>query len=152
LCCYKSVSRKFCRMISERYEQYPEFYAEMEQSDNYSPIDFDASQILPLSFEAFKAGFMEFTVNGSILRDFHFYSNYNGYLDERRISPTYYYDGRYDKERHYYYYSGVNKIFFDPFSDFELRKVYELFQPVYGEQFLTNGKLYKRRGYYGTEK
>lgn len=150
---YKSVSRKFCRIISKRHKQYPEFYAEMERSDNFYPIDFDASRILPLSFEAFKAGFMEFTVNGSILRDFHFYSNYNGYLDERRISPTYYYDGRYDnKERHYYYYSGINKIFFDPFSDFELRKIYELFQPVYGEQFLTNGKLHKRRGYYDTEK
>ncbi|MBR5604203.1 MAG: hypothetical protein IKW51_08340 [Bacteroidales bacterium] len=156
LCYFKSVNRKFAKVITTECDKYPEYYEIMQKNDEFSPIDYNKGNILPVAFEDFQRALIEhMNSDGYRCTYFNFCVVEDGRLVQRTITK-YYVDNR------WYYEENVpttdrwgrktyetNRVYIDPNN---IEDVYKKFKPMYGEQYLENGFLNLRRGYYGTEK
>ena len=141
-CYFKSVTRKFADVITVECDKYPEYYSMLEHDQRFSPIDYSKNKILPVAFEDFKRMLIE---RMDSLRGFH-----NYYVENGRLVSKYIYM-YYDKTKQKYYYEltySNDKLYFDANN---IEEVYRKLNPMYGEQYLENGNLCLRRGYYGTE-
>lgn len=157
---FKSITKKFSKLVRTECEKYPEYYETMERNQCFSPIDYSKNRILSTSFEDFANHITDRIVNDK--GRFELFHLVDGRLEHLEIHYGYT-DSTYTK-RDYYWIEEVplgynwmghpqyNEIkhFISTDEDF-LKKFYREFKPMYGEQYLENGKLYTRRGYYGTE-
>lgn len=155
ICCFKSITRKFGTIITAECEKYPEYYEMMQKNSAFSPIDYSKNRILPVAFEDFQRALVEHMNTGKTTC-FYFCIMEDGRLVQRCIDYHH-------AEHKYYYeektptvgYSGwsggysAKRVYIDIDS---IEELYKKFKPMYGERYLENGKLYTRRGYYGTEK
>ena len=152
--CFKSITRKFSTVVTTECEKYPEYYEMMQKNSTFSPIDYNKNKILPVAFEDFQRALAEHMNTGKT-NFFHFYILEDGRLVQRSI------DYHYGEHKYYYqektptvgygiWSGGYNykRVYIDINS---IEAIYEKFEPMYGEQYLENGNLYLRRGYYGTE-
>lgn len=140
LCYFKSVNRKFAKVITTECEQYPEYYETMQKHEEFSPIDYNKAKILPVAFEDFKRALVEHMCKDRMTY-FYYYTVEDGRLVQHYFNYNY-------SERKYYYYEGGKTVYIDPNN---IEDVYKKLKPMYGEQYLENGFLNLRRGYYGTE-
>lgn len=153
VCHFKNVAKKFCTIVATECEKYSEYYEMMQKDPDFSPIDYTKNKIFPVAFEDFEKHFRKHHK-----RSFNFCVMEDGRLDNRIIFYSY-------RDDRYYYekllptigYSGWGGGYKAKYIDININSIesikmaYEWFRPVYGEQYLENGKLYRRRGYYGTE-
>lgn len=162
ICCFKSITRKFSKVIGTDCEKYPEYYDMLEHNSCFSPIDYSKNKITPVAFNDFvniitdriqnnKGSFTLTHLVDNRLENFDIHYKYkytNGVLD----GGEYYYT---EKKPLGYSWMGTqqyNEIKHIIGLDIDyLKELYEIIQPMYGEQYLENGNLYRRRGYYGTE-
>lgn len=144
-CHFKSVTRKFSRVISTECDKYPEYYEMMQRNSEFSPINYTENKILPVAFDDFKRAFFE---HANSSRTFYIHYIKNGRLTYKYMYL--YYDS--EKQQSYFYknnsYEAISKTYI---NDDSVKELYMNIRPMYGEQYLENGKLYTRRGYYGTE-
>lgn len=141
ICHFKSITRKFAKIITSECEKYAEYYEMMQKNSEFSPIDYSKARILPVPFKDFSRALTEH-MNSDKKTYFCFYIKENNRLVEKNIGYHYGEEKYYYKEHDKYYYIDINSI----------EEVYDKFKPMYGEQYLENGFLHLRRGYYGTEK
>lgn len=144
VCHFKSVTRKFSMIVTSECEKYPEYYEMMEKDYEFSPIDYNRNKILPIPFVDFNRALTEHMSAGKT-NCFYFYVIDGGRLVQRCIEYQY-------RQAKYCYRLGNTynpKIVYVDINSIE--DVYNQFKPMYGEQYLENGKLYTRRGYYGSE-
>ena len=95
LCCFKSVNKKFAKVVTTECDKYPEYYEIMQKSDEFSPIDYSKGKILPVDFEDFKRALVEHMCNDRMTY-FCYYTVEDGRLVQRYINYQY-------NERRYYY-------------------------------------------------
>lgn len=160
--CFKSITRKFSKVITTDCEKYPEYYDMLEHSECFSPIDYSKNKIIPVEFYDFvnlmtdkiqnnKGSFVVTHLVDGRLENFeiHYKYKYNNgincgvdyyYIEKQPLKYSWMGNPQYNEIKHI--------ISLD--QDY-LKKLYKMIQPMYGEQYLENGNLYKRRGYYGTE-
>ena len=143
VCHFKSVTRKFSAVVSTEIGKYPEYYEMMEKDCEFSPIDYSKNKILPVAPDDFSKALIEHIGNGKTT------SFYFGVEDEGRLAQRYL-DYHYGENKYYYWNGeyGSQRVYVDMNS---IEEIYNKFEPMYGEQYLENGKLYARRGYYGSE-
>ena len=144
VCHFKSVTRKFSTVVNTECEKYPEYYEMMETEDEFSPIDYNHNKILPVPFVDFNRALTEH-MNSGKTNYFYFYVIDGGRLVQRGI------EYQYGQAKYYYRLDNTYnpKIVYVDINSIE--DVYSQFKPMYGEQYLENGKLYTRRGYYDSE-
>lgn len=146
---FKSVTRKFSKVISEKRDDYPELYEEVLQRNcDFSPINYDGNKVLPISLNTFnevvtkelnkpypRVG-MCYLQNGTLTSVTILYDKSENrlYYEERICTDNNIYGSRYVRT----------------YAD-SIEELYDKLQPMYGEQYLENGKLYRRVGYYGSE-
>lgn len=154
ICHFKSVTRKFGAVVTTECEKYPEYYEAMQKDCEFSPIDYSKNKIFPVAFEDFHKALVEH-MGANKTTYLNFCVIENGRLANRTINyhygeKKYYYEEKIPTIKYYSWDSGYNikKVYIDINS---IEAIYEKFEPVYGEQYLENGLLYVRRGYYGTE-
>lgn len=145
VCTFGSVSRKFSNLVTTECEKYPEYYEMMEESCNFSPIDFSKNKILPVPYATFHNEISEQMLKGVNYITIHHHDNTKSRLVVTSLyrnwkSGKYYYE-----EPNHYGYGYRQEKYIDTIDD-----IYNQFHPMYGEQYLENGKLYLRRGYYGS--
>lgn len=140
LCYFKSISRKFAKVITTECDKYPEYYEAMQKHEEFSPIDYSKAKILPVAFEDFNRALIKHMCNER-MSCFNYCTIEDGRLVYRYIDYNY-------SERRYYYHEGNTKVYINPNN---IEDVYKKLKPMYGEQYLENGFLNLRRGYYGTE-
>ena len=146
---FKTITRKLSRLVSTDTEKYAEYYSMLEHCECFSPMDFSKSKICHTSFEDFsrfitnmmaenKYGFNLICLRSGHLTEYHIYAEHNN----KQENYNYY----------FYKYSAVKcdnvKVYITADN---LKELYDYIEPMYGEQYLENGKLLRRRGYYGTE-
>ena len=157
ICYFKNITRKFSSIISTECDDYPEYYEMLMKDNNFSPIDYSKNKILPVEYEDFYQKISQHMLEGKT------YNIAFCYIENDRltlIAIQYSY-----REGKYYYEEKLNSKYYDYWSSSyrhntrqvyididSIEKLYKKFKPMYGEQYLENGKLYSRRGYYGTEK
>lgn len=139
-CYFKGISKKFAKIVTTECEKYPEYYEMMQKDCEFSPIDYTKNNILPVSFECFKRALINH-ISDDTMHYFNYCTVEEGRLVHKYINCDY-------SKRVYYYHVGNIRVDIDINS---IEKVYKELNPMYGEQYLENGKLYSRRGYYGTE-
>ena len=153
---FKNITRKFSSVVSTECEKYSEYYDMITKSSIFSPIDYDKNKILPIEYKDFYNKLSQHMINDNP-SDFIFYYLDNNKFTMQRINYHYgehkYYYRKIIGRTQYGMYSNEyiydnNKIYIDINS---IKEIYDKFKPVYGEQYLENGKLYLRRGYYGAE-
>lgn len=153
---FKSITRKFSSVVSTECEVYPDYYEMLIKCYNFSPIDYSKNKILPVKYEYFYRKLSQHMLEGKTSNiafcyiendrltgkaiEFH-YGEHKYYYEENIGSK------RYDSWSGRYIYN-TKKVYIDINS---IEELYKKFKPMYGEQYLANGKLYLRRGYYGTE-
>lgn len=140
LCYFKSVNKKFAKVVTTECDKYPEYYEVMQKHNEFSPIDYSKAKILPVAFEDFQRALFEH-MGRERMSYFYYCTVEDGRLIQRNIDYHY-------GERRYYYNDGNTKVYIDPNN---IADVYKKLKPMYGEQYLENGFLNLRRGYYGTE-
>lgn len=156
ICYLKSITRKFSSIIATECENYPEYYEMLMECCHFSPIDYSKNKILPVKYEDFYREISQHMLEGKSGNIAFCYIK-NGRLTSITIQLHY-------GEHKYYYEEQINSMYYDYWSNdyrYNTRKVYvnidsieevyKKFKPMYGEQYLENGKLYRKRGYYGTE-
>lgn len=143
---YKSVTRKFSRLITTSTDKYAEYYDMMQHDCRFSPIDFTKSKILPVPFEDFKNAFVD-KINRVAE------NNYPRWLKFCVMAGDIMFDDSIS-----WYPSRGQWVYNDTWNNHRdvtldnLQEIYDFIKPVYGEQYLMNGNLCVRRGYLGTEK
>ena len=146
LCYFKSVNKQFAKVVTTECDKYPEYYEVMQKCDEFSPIAYDKAKILPVAFEDFKRALVEHISSSGYY--FYFYVIKNDRLTQHTIRREYDKDNKWQ----YYYYRNENhynnKIYININN---IEAIYNELKPMYGEQYLENGFLNLRRGYYGTE-
>jgi hypothetical protein len=139
-CYFKGISKKFAKIVTTECEKYPEYYEMIQKDCEFSPIDYTKNKILPVTFEGFKRALIKH-ISDDTMHYFNYCTVEEGRLVHKYINCDY-------SKRVYYYHVGNIRVDIDINS---IEKVYKELKPMYGEQYLENGKLYSRRGYYGTE-
>lgn len=156
ICHFKSITRKFSTIVTTECEKYPEYYEMLQNDNEFSQVDYSKNKIIPVAFEDFKNALVEH-MGLNKTSYFNFYVKEDGRLSQRSIGYHYgeykYYYEENIGTKHYDSWSGryidnTRKVYIDINS---IEEIYNKFQPMYGEQYLENGKLHLRRGYYGTE-
>ena len=154
ICHFKSVTRKFGTVIIAECEKYPEYYEEMRKNAEFSPVDYNKNKIFPVAFEDFQKALVEHMSTGKTCC-FYFCVKKDGRLNSISIDyhyaeKKYYYEEKTPTDRCSLWGVGYNvkSVYIDIDS---IEEVYKKLEPMYGEQYLENGLLYTRRGYYGTE-
>lgn len=153
---FKSITRKFSSVVSTECENYPDYYEKLMKCSNFSPIDYSKNKILPVKYEDFYCKLSQHMLEGKT-GNISFCYIENDKLISKTISlhygkHKYYYEEnigskRYDSWSRRYIHD-TREVYIDINS---IEELYKKFQPMYGEQYLENGKLHSRRGYYGTE-
>lgn len=129
-----SVSRKFIRCVSTNTEEYERYLGILNQSDNYSPIDYEKSGIRNLPFKNFKDLYLEVFDKGygqtfyvcygeKEYEGCHFYRHKNGRIE-------------------------IHGTGYEDITQENLKQVYNELVPIYGEEVLVNGSINRRYGYY----
>lgn len=167
---FKSVTRKFSKVIqAECHEKYIEFVTNLlHKSSIYSPIDYTKYKILPLPYEVFEERMLNLIeLYNSVDANYRYNKNITvGILKNNRLNciQVYYGVSRENHENNnnipdFYYYVRipVGKNFYGQIQYKEqtkyfesIKELYESIKPMYGEQYLENGNLF-RRYYYDTE-
>ena len=119
----------------------------MQKDCEFSPIDYSKNKILPVSFEDFHKALAEYMgTNKTTYLTFCVVEN--GRLANRTINyhygeKKYYYEEKVPTIKYYSWDSGYNykRVYID--INF-IEAIYEKFEPMYGEQYLENGKLLQR--------
>ena len=156
---FKSIARKFSNLVSTECEKYSEYYEMLHRNHEFSPIDHSKSRVLPTSYDDFEnklTTYMTTPDNWNSWRRFEI-----SYLKDGRLTYTcifydyskrqFYYEEKIKKDKTLHWYEDryeTKRIYVDTNS---IRELYDKFKPMYGEQYLENGRLYLRRGYYGSE-
>lgn len=155
VCHFKSVTKKFAFAITTECDKYPEYYEMMQKDIEFSPIDYSKNKILPVALEDFNRALTEH-MSTAKTSYFYFFVEEDGRLVQHYISfhygeNKYYYEEKIPTVKYNIWSCGydIKRIYIDINS---IEEVYKKFKPMYGEQYLENGYLYQRRGYYGTEK
>ena len=156
ICYFKNITRKFSSIISTECDNYPEYYEMLMKDYNFSPIDYSKNKILPVEYDDFYQKMSQHMLDGET------HNIAFCYIENNRLTSIdiqfsyregkYYYEEKLNS-KHYDYWTGsyrqdTKQVYIDINS---IEKLYKKFKPMYGEQYLENGKLYSRRGYYGTE-
>lgn len=158
ICYFKNITRKFGSIISTECDDYPEYYEMLMNDNNFSPIDYNKNKILPVEYEDFYRKISQHMLEGKT-NNIEFCYIENDRLTSIAIQCNYR-EGKYYycykeklNSKHYDYW--INSYRYDTrevYIDIDsIGELYKKFKPMYGEQYLENGKLYARRGYYGTE-
>ena len=139
---FKSVTRKFAEMVSSSCgEMYPEYLDMLERCREYCPVDYSAQTIKPVEWEDFYTEMVERILKQD-LYDFNIMRMNNGAAEAICVrkygSEGYYIDGAI---------MGRSGRFI--IAEDNLREIFDIISPVYCEQYLENGKLCERRGYFG---
>lgn len=122
---FKSINKKFTKCVDVNTNQFAEHQKMLDAYSHYSPIDFEKSKIVEMTFEQFK----ELIDN----RKYHFYINQNNTL--RSVYPNYYFDDRICK---------INDMV--AHNEDDLRAMFEMIHPAYGEEYCVSGELCRRFG------
>lgn len=141
---FKTISKKFAFVVSTVCDNISEHIDLLTDCHYFSPIDYTKNKILSLPFENFKKALIREMSNPHFYY-FEFLNQQNNVLQTCRIRRKY-------GDLNNWYCEIWDGIGYreTPISDINnIESIYKKFQPVYGEQYLENGKLYKRRGYYG---
>ena len=160
VCYFKNVTRKFSNLVATECEKYPEYYEMLQKSNEFSPVDYSKNIILPTSYEDFYNAFMKRLPIIDTWRKFyiwhyddtntrlietevyrHYQTGEYGYSEKKKVIKKCLWNGSYEDW----------ETKFIPINTNNLKELYDKFKPMYGEQYLENGKLYLRRGYYGSE-
>ncbi len=129
---YTSVSKKFYSVVDAHVsEKFAEYQDNLDGVDEYSPINYAASKIIPITYEEFE----EFAY--SIPNDY-------GFNTSRSIKS---YADNQTSERQLYRVRNENKWYLNS-SDYQgpyptLKELYEEIKPIKTENYLMNGKEYK---------
>lgn len=139
---FKSVTRKFTEMVSSSCgAMYPEYLNMLESCREYCPADYSAQAIKPVEWEDFYTTMVERILKQD-LYDFNIIRMNNGTTETIYVrkygSEGYYIDGAI---------MGRSGRFI--ITEGNLREIFDIVGPVYCEQYLENGKLCERRGYFG---
>lgn len=156
ICYFKNITRKFSSIISTECDDYPEYYEMLMKDSNFSPIDYNKNKILPVKYEDFYRKISQHMLEGKT-NNIAFCYIENNRLTSIAIQFSY-------RDGKYYYEEKLNSVYYDiwwnsyrhntkmVYVDIDsIEELYKKFKPMYGEQYLENGKLHSRRGYYGTE-
>ena len=141
ICYLKGISKKFAKVVTTECENYPEYYEKMQRDAEFSPIDYSKQKISPVAFEDFKRALIEH-ISSDTMHYFTYCVVKEGRLVLQQINCDYY---------NHVYYCHINNKRID-ININSIEEIYKGLKPMYGEQYLENGKLHSRRGYYGTEK
>ena len=154
---FKSITRKFSSVITIECESFPEYYDMLMKYCHFSYIDYSKNKILPVKYEDFYRKISQHMLDGKT------YTIKFCYIENNRLNQIdiefhygerkYYYKEKLSNTLHYDYWScgyiyDTKMVYVDIDS---IEELYKKFKPMYGEQYLENGKLHSRRGYYGTE-
>ncbi len=125
---FKNLGDKFISVVSEDcVENYAELFEKLECTTNYSPLDTSKDEYIPYTFEEFCNKFVKRSW-------FNFYDSSKNLVEVNKPynSPNqcYYYE-----KKNYY---NSNKI------EGTFKEIYNKIQPMYKNEYLTNGKLYKK--------
>ena len=139
---FKSVTRKFTEMVSSSCsEMYPEYLDMLESCREYCPVDYSAQTIKPVEWGDFYVAMTE-RIERQDIYNFEIVYLKNGMPNAvyvyRRSGGGYYFDGSVLGENGSIAITGDN-----------IREIFDELDPVYCEQYLENGKLCERRGYFG---
>lgn len=139
---FKSVTRKFIEMVSSSCgEMYPEYLGMLESCREYCPVDYSAQAIKPVEWNDFYATMTE-RIERQDIFNFEIVYLKNGVPNAvyvyRRSGGGYYFDG-----------SILGAEGSIVISEDNMREIFDKLNPVYCEQYLENGKLCERRGYFG---
>ena len=139
---FKSVTRKFTEMASSSCgEMYPEYLDMLERCREYCPVDYSTQAIKPVEWEDFYTTMVE-RIKRQDIYNFGIVYLKNGVPNAvyvyRRSGGGYYFDGSI---------LGANGSI--AIAEDNMREIFDKLNPVYCEQYLENGKLCERRGYFG---
>ena len=130
---YSSISKKFYSVINSNVtEKFAEYQDKLDSDSNYSPIDYAASKIVPLTYEQFKKFAYDIPNNYS--------------YDSSKYICTYI-DGKFSDQSLYrlhgqnQWYVGWQSTNSKPCKS--LKEIYEQLKPVTKETYLMSGKQYK---------
>lgn len=163
ICYFKSITRKFSKVVITDCEKYPEYYDMLEHNSCFSPIDYSKNKIIPITFNDFvslmtdriqnnKGRFALTHLVDGRLENFEIHYEYK-YNNGVHIGVDYYYIEKQPLKYSWMGQQQYNEIKHIISLDQDyLEQLYKMIKPMYGEQYLENGKLHSRRGYYGTEK
>lgn len=142
---FSNVTRKFAKLITTECDKYTEYYELMTNCSSFSPIDYTRNKLYQTSYATFHNEISTRMVRG----DYHipvFHLDPTG----TRLTVTNIYR---DWQTASYYYETTNRYNYGYTKHWvkTIDDIYNTFNPMYGEQYLENGNLYLRRGYYAEE-
>lgn len=126
----KSISKKFVNMISEKTDKYPEYYEKLQCNDEFSPLDYSSCKLLQLPYENFCNAINK--------------SNYC--VDIGHIHNNCFTLCRVFKKSDYYEYFNYSNSKYENVNTLE--DLYNELKPVYGVDYLMNGKEFRRIYYH----
>lgn len=145
ICSYSTISKKFYSVIDSNVtEKFAEYQDLLDNDRDYSPMNYSAAKIIPLTFEEFKE--FVYTIKDSSYGSYDNYSSIRCYRDgewhSNRVykvkdNNTWYYEKSEKVKSGRYEYCQTVKV------NGALEELYEQLKPARAEQYLMNGKLYK---------
>lgn len=130
---YSSISKKFYSVIDSNVtEKFAEYQDKLDSDDNYSPIDYSASKLVPWTYEQFEKFAYDIPNNYSYDSDRCIYTYIDGKLGEQRL---------YRLHGQNQWYVGWQPTNSKPCKP--LKEIYEQLKPVTKETYLMSGKQYK---------
>ena len=125
----KSLGEKFISIISsECVENYAELFDKLEGNIHYSPIDESKDEYIPYTFEEFNE-----KINKGWNSHYYDLNKNNIYISKVYNKPGYcYYENR-DNNNYSYNYKRTEGT---------IKEIFNKLQPMYKNEYLTNGKLY----------
>ena len=142
---FSSVTRKFAKLITTECDKYTEYYELMTNCSSFSPIDYTRNKLYQTPYAMFHNEISTRMAKG----DYHIQVYH---LDQTgtRLTVTNIYR---DWQTGEYYYESTNRYNYGYTKHWlkAIDEIYNTFKPMYGEQYLENGNLYLRRGYYAEE-
>lgn len=142
ICSYSTISKRFYSVIDPNVtEKFAEYQDKLDNNSNYSPEDYSAAKIIPLTFEEFKEIAQKIR-NSLSWDDYYSLSCYRGdkwesiALYRRKGQNTWYYKEQRKTDHYWNHYETIE-------INGTLEELYEQLKPARTESYLMNGKLYK---------
>lgn len=136
ICSYSSISKKFYSVIDANIAtKFAEYQDKLEADDNYSPINYDASKLVPWTYEQFQE-FAHSIKDGSSSYSWDNDKSFDTYAhDEINTQRLYKVHGQNQ------WYVGYQYGSAKPCKS--LKELYEQYKPITRETYLMSGKKYE---------
>lgn len=125
--CWKSANRKFAKCVSTDTSRYNQCLKKLNSTISYSPIDFEKSRIVQMTFEQFQKALTKCYPDLYHIED-----------GQLQYVPIY-------RSGHKWIASRISNGYSAEHDD--LFKFYQEIKPAYGEEYCISGELYRRYGH-----